>query len=403
MLENFLTYTAKSKKSFDKITAISFEANEFKKNHPDKPIINGTIGMYLDENESQYLFPVIEDLSSSFILKDISAYGALYPTINFSEGVLNLLNLNGEYRKDCIVFPTAGGLNALHHFVHNFIDTNTSIFSFSPYWGPYENVIEELGFKIEKIEFKKYKDFKIDRQLIFNSINKTVKDKIIFIINLPCQNPTGLTPDFHEINEIKDSILNLQKKGKQILIFFDLVYIHYSNLYINDLFEIFSDLPFIFNFSSSKTLSLYGFRTGAICLYSKLKEDQELFKEKIAFSARASTGSINNFGYKLIEKFADKSLVERLKPSWEEVKKNLKLRSDRFIKILQRFNLGFFRYDEGFFISFFSKRHDIKTFYRLLKDNGIFFVPQTDSIRVAISSIPLSKFDELEKRFENLI
>ena len=203
--------------------------------------------------------------------------------------------------------------------------------------------------------------------------------------------------------ELKESIKQLQSEGKEILLFFDLVYIHYSKLNINKIFEIFSDFPFFFNFSSSKTLSLYGFRAGCLCLYSKIEEDLKLFPEKIAFSARASTGSINHYGYNIIEKFSNNSNIFELETSWEFVKTNLRLRADKLVAIFNAHDIEYYRYDEGFFFSFYSKKCDINLLFNKLKENGIFFIPQKETIRVAISSISIDKLDELEKRFDILL
>ncbi len=402
MIENFLTKTAKDKVSFDQITSISFEVSQYKSKNPDSKIINGTIGMFYDEDEKPFVFEPIRDIYNSFLLQDISTYGYLYPTPDFSNAIFNLLGLKEEYKKSIYCFPCAGGLNAIHHFAHNFIDNETSIFALNPYWGPYQNILGELGYTIQPINILAKPYFNIDEELFFQSINKTNKEKIIILLNIPCQNPTGYTPTLSELKNIKNSILKINSIGKKVLIFFDLVYIHYSKLEINDLFEIFSDLPFFFNFSSSKTLSLYGFRTGAICLYSKDNFDKEIFIEKMAFSARASTGSINNLGYRIIEKFENQNLVFQLKKYWDYVINTLGVRSKKFINILTNYGFNNYRYDEGFFISFFHKNFEIKKLHELLKQNGIFFIPQPDSIRVAISSIPLNKIDEFENRIKSL-
>lgn len=402
MIESFLTRRAKNKESFDQITSISFEVSQYKNKNPNSNIINGTIGMFYDEDEAPFVFQPIKDIYNSFLLHDISTYGFLYPTQDFSNAVFNLLGLTEEYKKNSYCFPCAGGLNAIHHFAHNFIDEETSVFALNPFWGPYENILEEIGYKIQPINIIPKSDFYIDEDLFFEAIKKTDKEKVIILINIPCQNPTGYTPNLDEIKYIKNSILKLISLGKKILIFFDLVYIHYSKLNINDLFEIFSDLSFFYNFSSSKTLSLYGFRTGAICLYSKDSTDKEIFIEKMAFSARASTGSINNIGYKIIEKFANQNLVSELKDCWYYIINTLSIRSKKLLNIFQMYGFDNYRYDEGFFISFFHNEFEIKKLYELLKENGIFFVPQPDSIRVAISSIPLNKIDEFESRIKNL-
>ncbi|MFN3411020.1 MAG: pyridoxal phosphate-dependent aminotransferase [Exilispira sp.] len=403
MIERFLTKISKDKISSDRITSISFEANQYKINNPDKEIINGTIGMFFDEDENLLVFEPVGSIYENLKINEISGYGFLYPSKRFSEGVFNLLDLNQKYKDNFCCFPSAGGLNAIHHFVHNFIDEDTSTFALGPYWGPYENILGELGYKINLIPLKPETKFYMDETLLFDIISKTDKKKIIILLNIPCQNPTGYTPALDELENIKNSIIKLKNAGREILIFFDIVYIHYSKLNINTIFKIFSDFPFFFNFSSSKTLSLYGFRAGAICFYSKDKSDKDIFTEKMAFSARASTGSINNLGYKIIEKFADKTQVEKIRVYWNFVIQTLKNRSKKFLRILEDNSFKYFRYDEGFFISFFHDNLKIDELNNLFKKNGIFFVPQIDSIRVAISSIPSFKIDYFEDKIKKIL
>lgn len=401
MIDYFLTKNSLKKKSFDKITSISFEANQFKKENPKKNIIDGTIGMFYGEDEKPYVFPVIKNIYDSLSLIEVSKYGFLYPTTDFIEGTYNLLGLEKKYQEFCSVFPCSGGLNAIHHLSHSFIDNSIETYTLNPYWGPYQNIFGELGFKISSIEMQPSKDFSLSEDLIYDSIIKSKKNKIFLMMNIPCHNPTGFSPDINELKNIKNAINKLIEKGKKILLFFDLVYIHYSNININTIFDIFYDISFLFNFSTSKTLSLYGFRTGAICLYSKQKKDRDLFIDKMAFSARASTGSINHLGYKIIEKFSNNLYIESLKNSWDIVKKNLQNRANKFLQILNKNNLNYYRYNEGFFISFFDNKN-IENLNAKLKEEGIFFVPQKDSIRAAISSIPLLKIDDFGNRIDKI-
>jgi aromatic-amino-acid transaminase len=409
MLEKFLSQNSKVKESSDKITSISYEVACFKEKNPYEKIVDGTIGVFLGENKKPSIPESIKKLYKSFDLDTIALYGLLFPTDNFRNGVFYLNNIDKQYQDDISVFPTTGGLNALASFVHNFVDDQSQVFIFSPYWGPYENLFFEIGLEFSTIDMKPSSSFKIDKDYVFSEINDKLRDKniknLIFLINFPAHNPTGVTFDDEELSSIQNVISKLKSCGHEILLVFDLVYLHFSFVDINRIFEIFNDFPFFFNFSLSKTLSLYGFRTGALCYYSREASDKELFQTKLSFTARALTGSINHSGYKIVETIGrdfDLDEKKKLTENWDNIKQVMKKRWEKIKDILNKHGFQYYRHDEGFFVSFFHDNFDVEKLYNTLKENGLFFILQKDSIRMAISSMNTEDIEIFEKKINRL-
>ncbi|HPB47714.1 MAG TPA: hypothetical protein PLX16_03750, partial [Exilispira sp.] len=59
-------------------------------------------------------------------------------------------------------------------------------------------------------------------------------------------------------------------------------------------------------------------------------------------------------------------------------------------------------HDEGFFVSFFHKDSNVEKLFTVFKENGLFFIPQKDSIRMAISSMNIEDIEMLEKKIAKL-
>lgn len=409
MLEKFLSYNSIVKESSDKITSISYDVACYKEKNPYEKVVNGTIGVFLDEDKKPSIPESIRNIYKNLDLDTIALYGFLFPTENFQNGVFYLNNIDKRYQDNISVFPTTGGLNALASFVHNFVNDQSLVFIFNPYWGPYENLFFEIGLKFNTIEMKSSSSFKIDKNYIFNQINDKLNDKkiknLIFLINFPAHNPTGTTFSDEELLSIQNDISKFKSYGYEILLVFDLVYLHFSFFDINKIFEIFKDFSFFFNFSLSKTLSLYGFRTGALCYYSKDVRDKELFQTKLSFSARALTGSINHSGYKIVETIGKEfGLDEKreLIDHWNTIQQVMKKRWERVKNILDKYGFQYYRHDEGFFVSFFHKDSNVEKLFTVFKENGLFFIPQKDSIRMAISSMNIEDIEMLEKKIAKL-
>lgn len=419
MIKNLFSDISKSKQTFDKITEIASKAKEYEQNKGREFTINGTIGMFKDENEHIFVPQIIKSLTSKFKIEELAPYSPMNGSKMFYKGIINLLNLQ-KYEKNIVIHPVSGGVTALHHIVHNFSDS--IIMTHNPYWGPYKNVIEELGVKLNSINFFKDDLKSIDFENISKKLSNFQNTKILLIINNPSNNPTGNSFSENEWKTLKQILKTLEKKQNlTFILFFDLAYIDYSDYDFTSILNIFYDDFNIFaGFSISKSFSLYGFRTGAIIFFAKDKIDKEYVISKLNYSSRASTGSINTFGYKLIESFSDNSLIKILRNEQNYIKHIISKRSKLFIDFLNKFQIPYYRYDSGFFITFKPKIYDnfqnkykeidnfenlyfkfLLSFERKLEKLGIFFVPINEGIRVAICSLTLKKINLLIKIFEN--
>lgn len=407
MIKNIFSEISKNKQTFDKITEIASKARKYELKHGKENIINGTIGMFKNEDGNFFVPQIIKSLYHGFKIEDISPYSPMNSTDLFSKGIINLLNIK-KYKNYVAIYPVSGGVTALHHIIHNFSDC--TIITHNPFWEPYKNIVEELGLKLHSINFFKNDLKTINFEGIYKELSRYKNEKILFIINNPANNPTGISFTIKEWKNFKQILISLNKKQNlKFLLYFDLAYIDYSDYDFNTILDIFFDEFNIFaGYSISKSFSLYGFRTGAIIFFSKSVSDRRFVILKLNYSSRASTGSINTSGYKLIEKFSDNNLIEILKNEQNYIKHTISKRAEHFKSILNKFNIPFFRYDSGFFITFNpyinNKNNNFSSlleFENKIEKKGVFFVPIKEGIRVAICSLPIKKIRLIEKIFEN--
>ncbi len=395
MLYSFLNNFSKQKKSDDLITDISYKAKKFTEENGKENVVNGTIGMFKDEMNNLYKFSFVDNYLKEITNKEILGYSPMISTNKFTNGIVQLFDMQ-KHIQNISIYPTFGGLGAIHHCIHNFV--HDEILCFKPYWGPYDNILQEQGKMLNSIEM-------LDIKNNFNSngfkeyLNRRENQNIFLLINDPSSNPIGTSLSNNDLQNLKNIIIdNKEKKNNRFIILFDIAYIHYSNRKISQYIELFkNEVELLFSVSLSKSLGIYGLRVGACIYYSSVKENHELFIEKMKYSSRASSGSINSIGYGLVESIDSKNIVE-IKKDQEYIKNLIKKRARHLINILDRYNLKYYRYDSGFYITI--KNNII---FNKLIDNGIFFVPLKKGFRIAICSLSIKDIDKFEKVIKKII
>jgi len=174
MIKDIYNNFSQNKISSDKITIIASMANDHKKQHGLDKTIDGTIGMFYDENEKLYVFEIIKEIFSSTNYNNLFSYSPMSANKDFFKGVMNLTGLSKykNYKDFFSCVPTSGGLGAIHHSVHNFCDENTFIFALYPYWGPYQNIMQEIGLEMNYIKPLEIGETNIDFEMIKKEIEK---------------------------------------------------------------------------------------------------------------------------------------------------------------------------------------------------------------------------------------
>ena len=166
--------------------------------------------------------------------------------------------------------------------------------------------------------------------------------------------------------------------------------------YINDNFMIH------LTFSASKTLSIYGYRGGALIALSNNKSHLNDFKEVIESSIRGSYSMPNNLTCKIISKaFENIDIRNKIKSEIEMNRKMLKQRADLFFDEANMVDLVSYPYLGGFFVLIPCDDEDMVC-QKLIKKN-IFVVPMASGLRISLSSLTLNEIKGLAKQIKQAL
>ena len=341
------------------ILALANEAAKAKKADPE--VINGTSGMLKNEDGSLHEFECVKKVVATLTTNEKYAYANSGGSKTFSEAVY--YSLFGKYLEEiresaflkCI--PTPGGTGGLHLAFSNYVERGETVLLPNHMWENYLNMGKEMGFNTDTYQlFNEQDEFDIDD--LNNKINslKEKQNRIMFLINDPCENPTG----FCMKDQDYDALIAIAKNNpnNQFVYLIDVAYFDFYNInpdIIRSRYAKLKDIPSnalaLFVFSGSKSFGLYGLRIGALVALSKDEKEAQLFKDASSYSSRAKWSAASTLGMSIIEKLV---LDEQNRLSYEEeikyVYSMLEKRSIAFLNAAKEVGLKTLPYERGFFI-----------------------------------------------------
>ena len=382
----------KWKKLSNNILSLSQEAALAKENDPN--VINATIGMLNDTDNSFYTFQAVSE-----VIKEVSAYEAFsYADTDggedFKKAVLKWvfddhIKAFNEYHVG--VVSTPGGSGAISTTFSNYLAPFDMVMVPDVMWETYITIAKERGADVCRYSlYDSEGEFNLAsiKENILELMNK--QKSIILVINDPCHNPTGFCMsdnDYEKLIELLNSF------DYPFLLLMDMAYFDfydYDRDIIRKRFAKLSELrcntTINFAFSGSKSFGLYGLRIGANILFSRDKDEVCNFVNAITYTSRSNWGSSSKLGISIITKLVNnEKYYEMFKEEVKNVALMLQRRSDAFIKEAKRVGLDYLPYERGFFICVESK-NPVALMNELHKDNVYVVVTKT-CIRIALCAI----------------
>ncbi|MBP5574447.1 MAG: aminotransferase class I/II-fold pyridoxal phosphate-dependent enzyme [Bacilli bacterium] len=390
----FINKNSIDKKLKNNILALSSEAMKAKKEDPE--VINATVGMLKDENGVLYEFACVEEAMKSLNVSEKYAYSNSAGSPLFSKAIY--YSLFGKYldeiQKDCYLecIPTPGGSGALNLAFTNYTAKEEIVLLPNHMWENYLNISKEVGFIADT-----YRLFDDEDCFDINDLNskineiKNKQNRIMILINDPCENPTG----FCMKDEDYDALLNIAVNNPRnsFIYLVDVAYFDFYNVnpdIIRSRYAKFKNLPSnalaLFVYSGSKSFGLYGLRIGALLALSKDENEIISFREVSNFSCRTKWSSASTLGISIIQKLV---LHEEYRDSYEEEVKYvcamLEKRSIAFLESAKKVGLQTLPYERGFFICVPCKNPE-KTMHVLHK-NKVYLIPTHNCLRIALCGI----------------
>ncbi len=394
----------------DKIFAASRAAGNAVLKVGKEKVVNATVGSVLDDEEKLAVMPSVLDTLRTLPDAEFAAYAPILGTPDYLEASIQATFR--EHRPEGYIkaAATPGGSGALRHTIWNYSDIGDTILTSDWFWGPYKTLAEENLRKLSSFSL-----FDNEKGFNLNSFETKVKellerqDSLVILLNSPAQNPTGFALSDEEWRQVIEAIKKAaENKSKRITLLCDIAYIDFAGKTSDTrkFMRLFSGLPanvlVIVAFSISKSLTMYGLRTGAaVCISSNMDVAQE-FSDVFEASNRGTWSNGTRCGMKLLSVIMnDKDLLHKVDGEREQLRLLLEKRAEVFIEEARAAQLDICPYKAGFFVTIPAIQPEESC--KLLVEDNIFAVPISRGIRFAICSVPLYKIKGIAEKVKSAV
>ncbi len=378
----------------DKIFGINKLAQDMAtKIGPDK-VANATVGSLLDDDGKLVILPSIVEELHKLNPWDFAEYAPIAGLPSFLDASKKAVFLN--YQPKCYLeaVATPGGTGAIRNAIQNYTKRDDLVLTSDWHWGPYSNIAQELGRKLDIYSlFNENGTYNI--QSLESKLEEifTLQDRVLIILNTPSHNPTGYSLD----NDDWDSLLTLlkgyvEKENKKIVLLVDVAYLDFdggpeeAREFLPKLENLPDNLLPLIAFSMSKSYTMYGMRSGALMCLSSNKDIIDEFKIVNSFSNRGTWSNGTRSAMIVLSNiFENQSLLEKTLKEREEALSLLRMRGEIFTKAIEKMGLSMCPYVSGFFAIVLCDKPELVV-EKAMQD-GVFAVPMGEGIRVSLASL----------------
>lgn len=388
---------SKDKRITNDILKIGVDAREACKTNPEA--VNATVGMLYEDDTSFTYFDSILKISNNLEPVQYLPYTSTPGGADFTEAIAkwSFRQHYDFYNKEMhfAVNATPGGSGAISSSIANYLDTNDDFLVPSVYWDPYAIMASE-----QEVNLKTYNLFDSNGDFDLGDFEAKIaesaknQNKILILINDPCQNPTGYTLKRSEWESVIEILGKFSSQGIPTTLIYDMAYVDYHKDGLDASrmpFDVFKnaheDLLIICAFSGSKTLSFYGMRIGAMIGLSKNEEIVDEFKRIISYSSRGRWSSTSHLGIRtIVELMNNEDAQKEFEAELGKAVDLLTKRGEIFVKEAEECGLETLPYKSGFFITLPNCSNEV---FEKLMENNIYTIPLPGNlVRFAVSSIP---------------
>lgn len=373
--------------------ALSSEAKKAKLLNPN--VINSTIGTLYNEDGSFGCFQSVNEIIKNLNDDDFYSYSASSGTVEFHNAVIDWVFgkekeniLNNMY---CKSLPTPGGTGAVSNSLYNSLDEGEILLLPDIYWKPYVDMALSNSLKVMEYPLIKNNRFNINDFKKYSETIMCKQNKVVTILNDPCNNPTGYSLSNDEFL----NLINFMNEHEETLfnVILDIAYFDYSIIDREECRKKFSLLTkanhnIVFNicFSCSKSFSLYGLRLGSQIIVSKSETMVNDIYDSSCFLARTRWSNVSKAGMSFMSLlFKNRDLRENVIYDLDQASKLVNERAQLFIEMAHKKGLYLYPYRGGFFITIIHANPILLT--DELKKKDVYVLPVSKGIRIAICSL----------------
>lgn len=383
----FLIPSRTARPGDDPIFTLNTEARA--RSRAGESILNATVGALLDDEGKLAVLPTVAKAMREVPPEVTAGYAPIGGSAEFLRGVVDDLLAGRSARDQAVAVATPGGTGALRHAIANFVEASQSVLTTSYYWGPYKTLCEEADRHITT--FRMFdEEARLDHEDLDRRLGNLMESqgRALVILNSPCHNPTGYSFDEREWAGVAE-VLSARAKQGPVAVQLDVAYARYGaglSTMLDAMLPLAKDVLVLFAWSASKTFLEYGARVGACVAVVPDPDERTRIHNALVYSCRGTWSNCNAGGMAAIARVvSDPELRAKVDAERDALRLLLDRRVARWNELAGPAGLRYPRYDGGFFTTVFcDDAHDVAA---ALRRDGIFVVPQTGALRVALCSV----------------
>jgi aromatic-amino-acid transaminase len=388
--------------SDDPIFALNKEATQ--RREKGEAIVNATVGSLLDDEGRLAVLPTAARVVREVPRDEWAAYAPISGTPGFLTAAMDdLLGTQPALRRCGVAVATPGGTGALRHAISNFLEPGQSLLTTSYFWGPYKTLADEADRKVATFSMFN-RDGGADIEALDAALREQVKTqgRVLLFLNDPCHNPTGYSMQPAEWRAVVGRLIAHAEQAPVTLLV-DCAYLEYvggdPRAFLRELVPLVGRVGLLFAWSASKTFTHYGLRVGALIACIPDDKERAITEAALSYSSRGTWSNCNRGGLAAITRLlVDPELAEACKAERAGFTKMLQSRVAAWNAAAPARGLVYPRYDGGFFVTVFHPNAFDKA--AAMKELGVFVVPQTGALRVALCSVAERDIERLVSALE---
>ena len=384
----FLIPSHAARPSDDPIFALNAEARARAK--AGESIVNATVGAMMDDEGRLAVLPSVVQALREVPAEVGAAYAPISGSPAFLRGVIDDLLGGRPEAAQSVAVATPGGTGALRLALGNLLEVGQTLLTTSLYWGPYKTLADEADRKLATFRMFDEKG-RLDVADFESKLSGLVEKegRALVFLNSPCHNPTGYSFDDQEWEAIAAAVGRVADRGP-VTILLDVAYARYAatdlSHCVDRVLPLAKKALVLFAWSASKSFTEYGLRVGALVAVVPDAEERRQIESAFSYSCRGTWSNCNAAGMAAIAGLlADATLRAKVDGERAELKAVLDRRVARWNELGGAAGLRYPRYDGGFFTTVFCE--DAAGAAAKLRAEGLFVVPQSGALRVALCSV----------------
>lgn len=368
-------------------------------------VIDGSIGMLLDDRGNLAVMSCVEVATRQLPIREIAPYAPLIGLPEFREDILDFLfgHLKNPQPAACVA--TAGATGAIHLAVWNFLEAGETFITHDFFWSPYAAIARNALRKLSV--FQTYLPdgrFNVNGAIEATQQSLETQGRALLLLNLPCHNPTGICLSDEEVGALSRGLKDLASRygDKPITLMVDAAYWDFEDSASNNAFiQAFQDLPenliFCLAYSISKSLTRYGFRTGAFVVSGARQAAIDEIVGTFVSTIRGVWSNTPRIGQAVFSRIRrDRELKKRLAVEQKQFADTVNEKGQQFIAEAREVGLPHTPYQKGFFATLPTAESHAIT--EKLEAEHIFLVPMEKGVRIAFCALPAHQVPGLAKR-----